>query len=138
MDFSNYLNQQLNSMFGGNQHMEGGGLLVWVVLVLVIVGAVGVYLYLNEYFGCNSGRLLVDGKCVNLCPEGYTFKKTDLEAKVAVCTKGDKDTNYALPTPTPKPADAATTSTPAPTTTPASGTVTPAVTDTTPKPTARI
>jgi hypothetical protein len=122
MDFSNYLNQQLNSMFGGNQNMEGGGLLVWVVLVLVIVGAVGVYLYLNEYFGCNSGRLLVDGKCVNLCPEGYTFKKTDLEAKVAVCTKGDKDTNYALPTPKPAAADAS--STPAPTTTPATTTVT--------------
>ena len=121
MDFSKLLNQQLNSMLGGNMNtsMEGGGPLVWIVVALVVVGAVGVYLYMNEYFGCSSGRLAVDGKCVNLCPEGETFKSADTEKKVAKCTKGDKVNEYGFPTPTPAP-----TTTPAPVATTSAAVVT--------------
>lgn len=103
MDFSKLLNQNLNSMLGG---AEGGGAMVWVVALVVVLAAVGVYMYLNEYFSCSAGRVSVDGKCVNICPEKYTFKSMDANnSKNGVCTK-DGETpavDYSVPLPTPTP-----------------------------------
>ena len=119
MDFSKILNQNLNNMLGGNVGLEGGGVMVWVVVLVVVLVAVGGYMYMNEYFGCNTGRASVDGKCVDLCPAGFTFKSTD--GKATICTGADgKDVPYAVPTPTPAPTAAPVTTSPAATTTPVS------------------
>jgi hypothetical protein len=100
MDFSN-LNQSLNNMLGG---AEGGGAAVWILALVVVLAAVGVYMYLNEYFSCSSGRVSVDGKCVNMCPEGYTFKSLDEKTKGnAICTDA-KGVDGTVPIPTAAPA----------------------------------
>ena len=108
MDFSN-LNQSFNNMLGG---AEGGGPAVWILALVVVLAAVGVYMYLNEYFSCSTGRVSVDGKCVDMCPEGYKFKSLDEKTKGnAICTNA-KGEDGTVAIPTPKPTPAATSSSP--------------------------
>jgi hypothetical protein len=77
MDFIKSLHESLNNILGDNQmtggDMNGGASIYTWLIVIVVLVAVGAYLYLNEYLMCTSGRVSIDKKCVNMCPEGYSF-----------------------------------------------------------------
>jgi hypothetical protein len=127
MEFAQSLNQTLNSILGGQMsggqmydgQMSGGGMLIWIVIAVVFAAAG--YLYWNEYFSCHSGRVSIDKKCVNMCPEGTTFKNVNSKNDKHVDCADAKGTinTYLMPQ---------VTVAPAPTTTPAStvASVTPA------------
>jgi hypothetical protein len=100
-NFDQNLNQALNNMLGGD--MNGGGMLLWVGVLVILLIAVGVYVYyFTEYLGCSSDRVSVNGKCTNICPDGTTFKSLDKNGLVANCTNATGvDVQYAVPTPAP-------------------------------------
>ena len=84
------------SRFSGS--MEGGSMVVWLVLGLIGLVAIFVAMWQYEFFGCTSGRMVIDGKCVNMCPEGLTFGRYLEDEKKVTCSK---DHFIYLPYPTP-------------------------------------
>jgi hypothetical protein len=127
MDFVKSLNDAINNILGGQMtggqmsggEMNGGSVWTYVALIAVALVAVGTYLYIYEYFGCGSGRVSVDNKCVDMCPKGTTFanvNKTNDKMVDCVNEKGSTvvyDMPKSVPTPTPTSAPAPATTTPA-------------------------
>jgi hypothetical protein len=100
-NFDQNLNQTLNNMLGGD--MNGGGMLLGVGVLVILLIAIGVYVYyFTEYLGCFPGKVSVNGTCTQICPAGTTFKSLDQTGLVATCTGvTGVDVQYAVPTPAP-------------------------------------
>lgn len=101
MDFSRNINN-FRRFTGG---VEGNALMWYAFFGIVILIAIFIAMWQYEFFGCLNSRINIDGKCVNKCPEGYTYWNDDkLDEKKVMCSNnGFIGINFLKPTPTPVP-----------------------------------
>jgi hypothetical protein len=106
MDVSRSFNNL--SRFSGGK--DGSNMAVWIVLGLIGLVAIFVVMWQYEFFGCTNGRMVLNGKCANMCPEGLTFGSvgTENNVKKVSCSKDNIFYSfYPIPTEAPVPTPAA-------------------------------
>lgn len=83
--------------------VEGNNMALLLIVGSVLLVFIFVVMWQYEYFGCLTGRMVVHGKCVNMCPEGLKFGSYNEDLKQVSCSKdGILFIPYATPTPAPK------------------------------------